>query len=108
MTKETIALLTRLGYCRTSRAHCLVARIDKEDWMLSLPEHMRNNRELIEKGGAQDFYRRVYSKDVLMVGSIAIRHFPGSNWNTTGFVRMSATEQQEIKQQTNRRRPTKK
>lgn len=81
MTNKEIDALIAQGYCRTSRKHCLVSRIDTANWRAKV----RNLRHL-QPGAAEDFYRRVHSKDVLRVSTSDIRLFPGSSWNPIGYI----------------------
>jgi hypothetical protein len=69
--------LKKRGYRIISRAHRLAARVDREDW-----------KEFLATKGAcveADFYRRVYSKDVITVSSYAARKLPSSCHDQTGF-----------------------
>lgn len=89
-TQELIAR----GYRRVSRRFGHVARVDRPDWREELArrhspwdpegEGMRWVNALGD--GAADFYRRGYSKDVVVLSqTVALRVLP-SAWDTTGYV----------------------
>jgi hypothetical protein len=80
------------GYCVTSRKFKHVSRLDRPDWK----EHMaiRHSPWSMKEGlswvkclgerGAEDHYRRVYSKDRKVVKSI--RSYAKSHETITGFI----------------------
>lgn len=90
LTETEVQNLVQQGYCRTSLRHGLVSRIDRRDWK----EHMTKKRSPLSVeaalqgmgsiAGAEDQYRRVYSRDTREVG-IAVNQFPPSNGTVTGY-----------------------
>lgn len=76
--------LINLGYRRVSNAYCLVAKIDREDWLEILAGRMRCSvAHFYNRDGSgisndwKDHYIRVYSKDTHCVGPSRIRLIPG-------------------------------
>jgi len=75
--------LIKLGYRRVSNAYCLVARIDREDWLdvLALARGC-SVADFYSKDGSgvsdrhRDYYCRVHSKDELTVHPSQIRQIP--------------------------------
>jgi hypothetical protein len=68
------------GYRRTSNAYCIVARIDREDWLQVLADKMHCAvADFYNRDGTgindrwRDHYIRCYSKDVLIVSPSVIR-----------------------------------
>lgn len=62
--------LMKLGYRKTSNAYCIVARIDREDWLDALAEQRRCSRAdfyNVDGSGVgdqhRDHYIRTFSKD---------------------------------------------
>jgi len=81
--------LRALGYCVTSRKFGLISRIDREDWKEYMAsKHVSGNGmawvKCLGEIGAEDHYRRCYSKDTLEIGSRA-RKLPKSHETVTGF-----------------------
>lgn len=84
--KPDVASMKSMGYHRISNKYRMASRIDREDWLEHLAEHMRRSvAELYTQGTNEvsphwaDYYRRVLSKDV--IGDIPIAMFsqlPGS------------------------------
>lgn len=71
------------GYCRTSRAGGIVARIDRPDWVDFC---MDQGLTHLTPGQMEDQYRRVYTQDRFQVGRVAFQ-FPSSSSTITGFRR---------------------
>lgn len=85
--------LIRQGYRKTSNKHCMVSRIDRPDWVSVLAKDMfRSEAEFYEKGCTEpsdhwaDHYRRVYSKDTVVIPQAYIREFPSSGHDPVGFI----------------------
>jgi hypothetical protein len=80
------------GYRRTSRRHCLVSRIDRQDWKDVLSQHLNSERAELDKrirgfpGMWEDFYRRVLSKDTLTVSPDILLKVPTSDRDPAGYV----------------------
>ena len=76
--------LKKSGYRVVSRRHCQASRIDRPDWR----EYMAKKHSLWDpKGqgmdwanspGMGDQYRRVYSKDVIILTPSMLKLLPGS------------------------------
>lgn len=84
--------LQEQGYRCISRAHRIVARIDRPDWKehmarMATPWDEAEGLRWVELLGrmAPDYYRRVYSRDRVVLPFRANR-FPSSSGDTTGYV----------------------
>lgn len=93
MTITDPVVLTERGYRRTSRKHGMVSRIDREDWIDILAEHLILPRaELMKRirgfpGMWQDYYRRVLSKDKVTLNPPQLAlHIPTSDRDPIGWV----------------------
>ena len=87
-----ISRLVAMGYCVTSRKFCHVTRIDRPDWRERMakdrsPWDLREGLEWVTRlgSGAEDHYRRVYSRDTVVVDATLLRNFPRSDWTVTGY-----------------------
>lgn len=67
-------ILSKMGYRRTSNAYCMVARIDREDWLDVLAKQRNCSRAdfyNVDGSGVgnqhRDHYIRVFSNDKLTV-----------------------------------------
>lgn len=84
--------LTLRGYRRVSNRHRMVSRIDRPDWVEVLAKKLhRSPAELYLPDGRIspswcDFYRRVHSKDTLVVSQEVYRQIPSSGWDGVGYV----------------------
>lgn len=72
--------LIQKGYRRTSNAYCMVARIDREDWLTVLAKERRCSvADFYNVDGSgvsdnhRDFYVRSHSKDKLTVAPEVIK-----------------------------------
>jgi hypothetical protein len=84
------------GYRRISNAYCLVARIDRPDWLKILAMHLhRSVAEFYIEGTEEisnrwpNYYRRVLSEDVLTLGtkgSKAAQGIPSSDYDPVGYI----------------------
>lgn len=82
LTAITVATeLTLVGYRRTSRAYCTVARIDREDWLDVIASNILCPKADLydaKEGGVSamwyDYYIRVYSKDKQTVHPDVMRY----------------------------------
>lgn len=89
--------LTARGYRRTSNAHGLISRIDREDWLEVLAQKMRRAPAdfIVRDGGGRvsglwcDFYRRCYSADTHTVDAQRIVKIPSSGHDQVGYVPVS-------------------
>lgn len=92
---EDINAMVAYGYRRTSRAHSMLARIDRPDWR----EYMAFQHSPWDPAGqgmdwvkacgddAADFYRRCYSEDTLQLFEPAISMmFPASGHSADEYV----------------------
>lgn len=77
------ATLVRDGYRRISNAYCMVARIDRDDWLDVLAAERKCSRAdfyNVDGSGVGDQHRdryvRSHSKDVLTVSPELIRKIP--------------------------------
>jgi hypothetical protein len=71
-----------LGYCITSRrAPTWATRIDRKDWREHMASHHAHGMEFVKCLGksAADHYRRIYSKDTLVVPSGWVKILPNSH-----------------------------
>ena len=93
--EQEAARLTAMGYCRVSRRFCHVSRIDREDWLDRLARHFApwdpdgEGAAHVQGSGSpsiNDYYRRVLSKDTLIVSSSVIRCMPSSGGSPVGYV----------------------
>lgn len=76
---RTVEELIAMGYCRVSGKYGLVSRIDRPDWNKAL----LNQR--IECHCA-DFYRRVFSRDIVTVNKSDVSKFPSSSESEITYV----------------------
>lgn len=75
------------GYRRVSRKYGVIVRIDREDWFEFMIEKHPNMTECDNAVAmCADFYRTMYSKDVLTIGRQRARNIPSSGWDPTGFI----------------------
>lgn len=87
--KQEAAKLIKQGYCKVSNHYGMVSRLDRPDWK----EHMAKGHprglewvDGMDLGGAEDFYRRVHSKDNLeFVDREVSALIPSSNHEVTGY-----------------------
>ena len=91
LTEAEVKNLVLQGYCRTSLRHGLVSRIDRPDWKERMAKqhapwsHEEGLTWVRNMGsGAEDQYRRMYSRDTLEVGK-AVNQFPPSGGTVTGY-----------------------
>jgi len=99
---EQVDEMIAAGYRRTSRAHQMIARIDRPDWR----EYMAFQHSpwdpagqgmdwvnALSDSGAGDFYRRCYSEDIIQLADNAISMmFPASGWDNVGYKPMKGEE----------------
>lgn len=79
--------LAERGYCVTSRAHRMIARIDRPDWKDQLAKELRTDyEETLDAPHWKDFYRRVLSKDKLYVDEEKVKSIPKSSSCDIGYV----------------------
>jgi len=95
-SKEEAKALMKKGYRVTSRKHRQVTRVDRPDWrdymaVRHAPWDIEDGLEWVEclGRGAADQYRRVYSKDTLVVSKAALSHIGSSNHDPVGYVEIS-------------------
>lgn len=83
------------GYCIVSRRFGCISRIDRPDWKeymakMHKPWSVEEGLEWVEclgDIGAEDHYRRVYSKDEVELGSYSkAKKYPKSHETLTGYV----------------------
>ncbi len=94
MARSAVAELVARGYRRTSWSHGMASRIDRPDWVEFMAKEMGRAPadfyipgESKPSGNWCDHYRRVYSKDTVMLEPVAlIGLIPTSNWDDTGYV----------------------
>lgn len=94
MAVQHMAQLTARGYRRVSNAHGMLARVDREDWIVVLAKHMgRSPAEFYVPGAKEpeacwaDFYRRVLSRDQVHVEPAGLARFvPSSCHDPVGYV----------------------
>jgi|SRR5882724_1660479 len=105
--EATAKALAEIGYRRVSHKHHMIARIDRPDWLDVLAAHcgraradfyiMSNpNRNIpgaapyavSDKIGNnwKDFYRRVLSKDVIVVAPEVSKLIPGSGYDPVEYI----------------------
>lgn len=84
--------LIKRGYRRTSNKFCILARIDREDWLEFMADEHPNMMRM-DQASLADFYRRVYSKD--KVTSPASRDVPSSNHDPVGYVELEGDQHDE-------------
>jgi len=92
MSSWTVEALIAAGYCVTSRKHCEVSRVDRPDWREYMakqhaPWCRKEGMAWVDAMGvgAEDHYRRVYSRDSRQIDDVALRSFPPSGNTCTGF-----------------------
>lgn len=89
-----IDLIMAMGYRKVSNNHCIVTRIDREDWVEYLAQKMRRApADFIVRDGSGmispswcDHYRRTYSNDKIYVTREDIKKFKGSGYDPIGYV----------------------
>jgi hypothetical protein len=86
-------ILTAQGYRRTSNTHGMVSRIDRPDWVDVLakaqhcsPADFYGPGEATPAANWCDHYRRGYSKDTLIVGTVLAKLIPTSGGDSTGYI----------------------
>ena len=93
--EQEASRLMALGYCCVSRRFCLVSRIDAPDWRERLAKHFApwdpdgKGASHVRGSGSpsiNDYFRRVMSKDTLVVDSWVIRHVISSGECPVGYV----------------------
>lgn len=77
--------LTALGYRRVSNKFGMIARIDRSDWLAFMLERQPNWKNSPTSMIA-DHYRRVISKDVLVVDQDIARRVPTSCHDPVGYI----------------------
>jgi len=96
MTNETQLSAQELidrGYRMVSNSGRMVARIDREDWVGSMARRMRvNPRDFYDHRGFPssqwcDYYRRMFSRDVLIVNEEILSKIPTSGHDPVGYVK---------------------
>ena len=88
-------LLISQGYLKTSNKHCMVSRLDREDWKEHMaishsPWSIQDGMNWVEclDEGAEDHYRRCYSKDKVTVSEDVLKLIESSDWKTIGFKKL--------------------
>ena len=93
--EQEASRLMKLGYFCVSRRFCLVSRIDFPDWRDLLAKHFApwdpngEGAAHVQGSGSpsiNDYYRRVLSKDTLVVDSLVIRHMVSSGSSYAGYI----------------------
>jgi len=77
----TAKQLRSMGYRVVSRKHRIVARIDRPDWRETVI-NINDERQ------AADQYRRVHSKDTLIVSHGALKQIGSSGGSSKGYVEL--------------------
>lgn len=94
-THEEAKDLVQQGYRRTSNKHALAARIDRPDWrQVMAQDHAPWDWQgdgltwvnCLTRGGAQDYYRRCLSKDVVKMLDEVSHLMPTSNNDSCGYI----------------------
>lgn len=92
-TSEPPEVLVAQGYRCVSRAYCMVARIDRPDWLEVMAKRVGCAvADFYRKDGGgvsamwADTYRREHSKDVLTVHPDIVRMIPTSGWDPVGYI----------------------
>lgn len=95
-TTESLETLVSRGYRKTSNAYCIVSRIDRPDWLQWMAANLGGRGRAVAdfydtktglpSGSWCDHYRRVRSKDTLVIPREMIQAFPTSSFDNTGFV----------------------
>jgi hypothetical protein len=89
-----VVRLTLAGYCRVSNKYRTVSRIDRPDWKEYMakqhcPWDVTEGMEWVEllarQGDAEDFYRRVYSRDKVTVSEETFYALPRSGESVLGY-----------------------
>lgn len=83
--EPTAEELKAMGYRRTSNRYRTISRIDRVDWLDILPDNIAYSHARMP-GPANDYYRRVYSKDKLEVSEEVFKGIPGSGHDPVGYV----------------------
>ena len=87
--------LMALGYCCVSRRFGHVSRIDAPDWLERLAKHFapwdpdgEGMAHVLGSGSPSinDYYRRVLSKDIVVVDARVIRHMISSGGCMAGYI----------------------
>lgn len=93
--EQEASRLMALGYCYVSRRFCHVSRIDTPDWRERLAKHFApwdqdgEGAAHVQGSGSpsmNDYYRRVLSKDSLVVDSWIIRRMVSSGGCSVGYI----------------------
>lgn len=83
---QQAADLAARGYRRISNRYCIVARIDRADWLEVLAERYRALCEAITPAARCDLYRRALSADRLEVDAQVARLVPSSVGDECGYI----------------------
>lgn len=107
LATSTAKALTEVGYRRVSNKYCMLARIDRPDWLDVLAAHCGRARAdfyimeqpdssklgtapyaMSDEVGSswKDFYRRVLSKDVITVSPEVSKLVPPSGWDSVEYI----------------------
>lgn len=87
MCPNQIPKLIREGYRRTSRAHGLVSRIDRPDWLDVIRcSFSPTSRPLDPNCCWESYYRRVLSKDTIELPRRQALLVPASDWDFIGYI----------------------
>ena len=100
LTGEQLGLLEKHGYRRTSNKHGHVTRIDRKDWLRFMakkhaPWDFNEGTKWVMGLGlasAADHYRRVHSKDTLVLHPDDAKCIMSSNHDPIGFVEIDEDE----------------
>jgi hypothetical protein len=92
--QEEAQKLMSLGYRVTSRKHTTLSRVDKSDWKEVMakshcPYDIEEGRawvNVLSEREAEDFYRRVISKDRVKVSEETMKLIENSNSAITGYI----------------------
>jgi len=84
--------LNSQGYLKVSNKHCMLSRLDREDWkehmaITHTPWSAEEGMSWVEclDNDAEDHYRRCYSEDKITVPEDVYKLSDKSGWNTIGF-----------------------
>lgn len=89
--EEVAARLRAQGYCRTSRRHRMVSRLDRPDWLQHMARQMgRAVADFYRPNGEfscqwEDHYRRCFSQDTRTVSDEVFKLMPSSNEICQGY-----------------------
>lgn len=87
ITPEAVQDAIKQGYRIVSRKHLIAARIDRPDWLDVIKDNI--NRIATEKSKIvcwEDFYRRVFSKDTIIIPEGWLNLIPNSGHDNTGYI----------------------